>query len=277
LQAAFIGIGAIIAVLSGGILADMSWRSPFLVHLLAFLLLPFILFVIQEPQGIRGQQLQSVSDSETWSDSLEQSQSSIAIETESSQKVLLFIYGTALLGEVVLYLIPLQTPFYLRAMVGASGKQTGIAIAAATSFFIIGSLLYVKLKERMSYVALIIVSLSFVGISYQIIGLVNSYTLVLFGLAIGGLGSGFLVPNLDSWLTAIVPAAYRGRAVGKLTASTFLGQFLSPMITQPVIKNLSLELETAYALVYILSGYSVIVFVLIVFIFEQIRSNELST
>ncbi|MEB3358457.1 MAG: MFS transporter [Synechococcales bacterium] len=277
LQSAFIGVGAITAVLSGGILADFSWRSPFLVHLLAFLLLPLVLFLIQEPQRIQDGQLESIDDFENRSNLLEQSPSSEAVDAENSQKVLLFIYGTALLGEVILYLIPLQTPFYLRALAGANGKQAGIAVALATLFFITGSLLYVKLKERMSYVSLIILSLGLVGISYEVIGWVNSYALVLLGLAIGGLGSGFLVPNLDSWLTATVPAAYRGRAVGKLTASTFLGQFLSPIITQPVIKNLNLELENAYALVYILSGYSAILFVLVIFIFEQVKRNEFST
>lgn len=273
LQAAFIGIGAIIGLLLGGVLADIYWREPFLIHLLALLLLPLILFVIREPEKVVNKdQSLSTEDSETTPNLPNQEQS--LMQSDVPKKLLLFIYGTALLGEVVLYSVPVHLPFYLQAMAGTNGKQNGLAIALTTLFFIIGSLVYVKVKERMSYMALVVLSLGLVGISYEIIGLAKNYVLVLFGLVVNGLGSGFLVPNLDSWLTAIVPGTYRGRAVGWLTASTFLGQFLSPIITQPLIENFHLELTKAYGLVYILSGYISIVFVLITLIVEQVRKQS---
>ena len=191
------------------------------------------------------------------------------------KRLLVFIYFTALLGEVMLYLVPVHLPFYLQAMTGANAKQNSIAIAAMTLFFIIGSLLFAKVKERLDYMTLVVVSLGLISISYEIVGLVNHYSLVLFGLTICGLGAGFLVPNLDSWLTATVPATYRGRAVGGLTASTFLGQFLSPILTQPLIQYLDFDLYTKYGLVYIISGCVLTVFVFITFVIEQVNKQQL--
>ena len=271
LQAAFIGIGAVTALLIGGVLADLNWRNPFLIHLLAFLILPLIVFFLKEPEGIV-KNPQSSSTEESEQTIINQPQTG---EMKVPKRLLVFIYFTALLGEVMLYLVPVHLPFYLQAMTGANAKQNSIAIAAMTLFFIIGSLLFAKVKERLDYMTLVVVSLGLISISYEIVGLVNHYSLVLFGLTICGLGAGFLVPNLDSWLTATVPATYRGRAVGGLTASTFLGQFLSPILTQPLIQYLDFDLYTKYGLVYIVSGCVLTVFVFITFVIEQVNKQQL--
>lgn len=271
LQAAFIGIGAVTALLIGGVLADLNWRNPFLIHLLAFLILPLIVFFLKEPEGIV-KNPQSSSTEESEQTIINQPQTG---EMKVPKRLLVFIYFTALLGEVMLYLVPVHLPFYLQAMTGANAKQNSIAIAAMTLFFIIGSLLFAKVKERLDYMTLVVVSLGLISISYEIVGLVNHYSLVLFGLTICGLGAGFLVPNLDSWLTATVPATYRGRAVGGLTASTFLGQFLSPILTQPLIQYLDFDLYTKYGLVYIISGCVLTVFVFITFVIEQVNKQQL--
>lgn len=270
LQAAFIGIGAVTALLIGGVLADFNWRNPFLIHLLAFLLLPLILFVLKEPERIVKKQQSSSTESAQKIENQPQFS-----EMKVPMKLLVFIYFTALLGEVMLYLVPVHLPFYLQAMTGANAKENSIAIAAMTLFFIIGSLLFAKLKERLNYMTVVIVSLGLVSISYEIVGFVNHYALVLFGLTICGLGAGFLVPNLDSWLTATVPSIYRGRAVGGLTASTFLGQFLSPILTQPIIQNLDFDIYTTYGLVYIISGGFLTVFIVLTLIIEQFNKQEL--
>ncbi len=58
--------------------------------------------------------------------------------------------------------------------------------------------------------------------------------MVLIGLAIGGLGIGLLIPNMSVCLTSYTPAALRGKFLGGLTTSFFLGQFISPFISQPL-------------------------------------------
>lgn len=44
------------------------------------------------------------------------------------------------------------------------------------------------------------------------------------------------MPNMTVWLSAAVPDTVRGRALGGLSTAMFLGQFLSPIATQPLTK-----------------------------------------
>jgi MFS family permease len=48
------------------------------------------------------------------------------------------------------------------------------------------------------------------------------------------------MPNMTVWLSTAVPDAIRGRALGGLSTAMFLGQFLSPIVTQPFTKTLGL-------------------------------------
>jgi MFS family permease len=54
------------------------------------------------------------------------------------------------------------------------------------------------------------------------------------------------MPNMSIWLMTTVPEAIRGRALGGLSTAIFLGQFLSPIITQPFTRTLGLG--TVYAI-----------------------------
>jgi MFS family permease len=48
------------------------------------------------------------------------------------------------------------------------------------------------------------------------------------------------MPNMSVWLSSAVPDKLRGRALGGLSTSMFLGQFLSPIVTQPLTKSMGL-------------------------------------
>jgi hypothetical protein len=63
--------------------------------------------------------------------------------------------------------------------------------------------------------------------------------------------------------------------VGGLTAATFMGQFLSPVLSQPLIENLGFDTATNYSVIYILSGCVLIIFVITVFLIGQIKKQQL--
>lgn len=50
------------------------------------------------------------------------------------------------------------------------------------------------------------------------------------------------MPNANVWATSVAPAVARGRALGGLTAALFLGQFLSPLVVQPLTAASSLSM-----------------------------------
>ncbi|MEO0377719.1 MAG: MFS transporter, partial [Cyanobacteria bacterium P01_A01_bin.17] len=226
LQAAFMGFGGVLFLSVGGFIADLNWRLPFLIYLFAWLLLPLMIWVIYEPEKIAA----AASN-----DSGEQNALS-----RLPLKLLALIYASAFLMQVIFYLIPTQLPFYLKQIAGADATRSGLAIALSTLFSAIASLNYGKIKQRFSFISILALAFSLMGLGYIGIGLVGTYWSVLLVLIPAGLGLGLLMPNLNVWTSKEVPDHLRGRALGGLTIFFFLGQFLSPIVSQPVSQSMGL-------------------------------------
>ncbi|MBW4579535.1 MAG: MFS transporter [Tildeniella nuda ZEHNDER 1965/U140] len=239
LQAAFMGLGGVLFLSLGGFLADQNWRFPFLIYLFAWLLVPLIAWAISEPQRAASAVPKAAINSGI-QDSTPGSRPAFPV------KLLVFICGIALLTQIIFYLIPVQLPFYLKELANANASQSGLAIALATLFSAMSSLFYGKIKQRLGFFSILVLVFGLMGAGYSIIGLVHSYALVLVGLAIAGAGLGLLMPTLNLWIASEVSDAARGRALGGSTTFFFLGQFLSPLVSQPLSKVVGLS--TTYAL-----------------------------
>lgn len=224
LQAAFMGFGGVLFLSGGGFISDLNWRYPFLIYLFAWLLVPAIFLFLFEPAKDRHKEKSKAEDSNA----------SLPV------KLLILIYGAALLQQVVFYLIPVQLPFYLEQLTGASGTQTGLAIAFATLFSAFSSMAYGRVKQKMSFIGILAIAFFTMGLGYVGIGLVSNYWLMLLVLIPAGVGLGLIMPNLNVWASNEVPDALRGRVLGGLTTFMFLGQFVSPIVSQPVSNQLGL-------------------------------------
>ena len=224
LQAGFMGLGGVLFLTFGGILAQQNWRYPFVIYLLAWLIVPLILVFILEPN------LTDASIPGVEAPTAEAPPKSMPVG------VLGIVYGLTTLSQIAFYLIPVQLPFFLETLVQASPSQSGMAIALCTLLSAIASLTYGKFKQRMEFVAFLPLIFGLMGIGYLLIGQSANWAQVLTGLAISGMGLGILMPNMTVWLSAAVPEAVRGRALGGLSTAMFLGQFLSPIVTGPLTK-----------------------------------------
>lgn len=71
------------------------------------------------------------------------------------------------------------------------------------------------------------------------------------------------MPNMTVWVSATVPDAIRGRSLGGLSTALFLGQFLSPIITQPVSARAGL------AMTYALSGGLLLILAVILMVMKR--------
>jgi MFS family permease len=247
LQAGFMGLGGVVFLTVGGALAQQNWHYPFGIYLFAWLIVPLIFMFISEPN--RGNS----------------SDPNIETETESPSQsmpvgVMAIVYGLTTLSQIAFYLIPVQLPFFLDGLVKALPTQSGMAIALCTLFSAAASVTYGKLKQRMEFVTFLPIIFGFMGIGYLLIGQSSNWAQVLTGLAISGMGLGILMPNMSVWLSSAVPDVMRGRALGGLSTAMFLGQFLSPIVTQPLTKNLGLGGTYAIAgggLVLVALGFAV--------------------
>lgn len=225
-QAAFMSFGGVIFLTVGGGLAEIGWRWPFLIYLFSILLIPLVLFSLTEPSG-EGSGLKPEKETDNLN--------------VKPAKLLGFIYGTVFFGMIIFYCIPLQIPYYIEQYFDAGPTVSGIAIGVSTLFAIITSLSYGRVRAKLGHIPILGLSFALMGTGFLLIGIAENFLLVLTGLAVSGLGMGFIFPNLNVWLTTEVPAAIRGRAVGGMTTAIFLGQFISPLAGQPVVEIFGLK------------------------------------
>lgn len=234
LQAAFMGLAGVVFLPLSGALASINWRYPFLVYLVSWLLIPLVIFSIYEPLGIQIKE-------ERKADKQVNNDLKIPIP------LLLIVFGITTFTQIVFYLIPVQLPFYLQGLIDATPQQIGNAVACCNLFCVTAALFYGKLRNKLDFVSILPIIFGLLGTGCCIIGSANSYILVLIGLAIAGLGLGLLIPNMTVWISAVVPEAIRGRAIGGLSTALFLGQFLSPIISQPASLRFGLSSTYIYA------------------------------
>jgi MFS family permease len=233
LQAASMGIGGVVFISISGIVADFNWRFPFLIYLFALVVLVLICTTLYEP---RLENTESVAYRDN--------------RLKPPRELLGGIYLIAFLYMVTYFLIPVQIPFYLHDISNSSAAESGIAIAASTLAGAIASSRYGALKKSLNFSTIVIIAFVLTAIGLFVISWGHSYQLVLCGLIIGGLGFGLMMPNLSVWLMAIAPDFFRGKALGGLTTFIFLGQFMSPILFQPLINIV--ELGNTYNLTGVL-------------------------
>lgn len=241
LQTGLFGIGGTILLILSGFLADVNWRAPFLIHLAALAVLPFALLILYEPRrefrctddppmvgepgACAGESLHKATATPT----------TISAADAIPIRLIAFIYTVILLIQIVFYVIPLQLPFYLEELTGASATQSGFTIAFFALSFALASIFLGKMMARRDHITVLMLSFITVGVGFSLISLAGETPILYLGLVTAGIGVGMLVPNLYVWLASETPAAVRGRVLGGFTTAVFLGQFLSPILSQPVI------------------------------------------
>jgi MFS family permease len=234
LQSSFMAFGGVVFLTFGGFLADLSWRYPFAIYLAALLFIPLVLIFLYEPNR-------------TSSKSISQNVASVT-DSRNLIKLLIFVYGLILTAQIIFYTIPIHLPFFLKTTFDASATKSGLAIALVTFFAGSTSLIYGRIKGRIGYVYIMVVAFLLIGLGYGIISSSVQVHWLFLGLTTIGIGFGLFMPNVNTWLAEVAPEKVRGRVMGGITTFVFLGQFLSPIATQPI------KLEVGIPGLYLASG-----------------------
>ena len=94
-----------------------------------------------------------------------------------------------------------------------------------------------KIRQKLSHPVIYALFTLLMGIGYITIYLTTSYWLILCGLGVAGVGFGLLMPNVNVWLVSLVPDSVRGKFVGGLATSFLFGQFVSPLVLEPLVQQ----------------------------------------
>lgn len=226
-QAAAGSFGGVVLLLGGGALAGLDWRVVFLIYLLGgALAVPALMFL---PGSRQATAAPRAAGAETG---------------PAGRKVPAGIVAALLammLGQIAFYSVPVQVPFLVEGHFGAASVVSGGVLAVqtlTTGLVAMRFAFFGRLAGEYSLAALAFLA---IGLGYVVLALAPGITVLVLALLVMGTGLGLLMPNLNNWVLAEAPAAVRARYAGLLTTALFLGQFLAPLVTQPIVGSLGIQ------------------------------------
>lgn len=248
-QGFFCAVGVDIFISIAGYVSSYSWCYPFLVYGLGILITILAYIYLFEPKKFKFY-------------------NHTKIETKTNYWQFFPIYFIGFFIMVIYYISPTQLPYYIEDHLGLDPKYIGISMSVSALFYGVFSLSYKYLMKFISIKQIYILTLFIVGSSFMLLYFIHSFSAVIFALALLGTGGGIMLVNNTAYLFSICPANARARAYGILASFIFLGQFLSPIISQPIVRQIGLiEAFLVWAIV--------IYFVTILFLFFKQKNKNL--
>ena len=137
-QAAAMGVGVLILEYTGGLLAELSWREPFLVYLIGVPILLMVLLTMREPSRDSGEETESR-----------------APERKADGRLLVICYATIFIAMTMAFLLPTKMPTYLQTELAVSASVTGLFLGVHGVTNACVSLMYRRIVQRMAPFTLI--------------------------------------------------------------------------------------------------------------------------
>lgn len=210
-----------ICVFITGFLANISWRYPFLIYSIAFVVFIFAIFLLFEPQK---------------NHTLHQNNN----DTNFNFFIFLPIYTISFLGIMLFYIVPTQVPFVITNTLQKSRDFIGYALALVFVCDAIVSIFYTKIRQNLSLHYMYSLCFGAIGIGLCIIKIFQSYAMILVALGAIGFGLGILLITNSIWLFSLTNQNNRAKAYGFLVSSVFIAQFSSPLFTQFIVHRFGL-------------------------------------
>lgn len=221
-QGFYAAFGGALFLIIGGFLSNINWRYPFLVYLIGFLIFFIAYRTLFEPKR----------------------QIITTPIINKNEKFDFFefspVYFISFVGMTLFYITPTQIPFLIIEVLKKGGELVGILLAISSVFTAISSIMYQKLRSRFNLDNMYVLGFLLISLGFCLISIFHNYLILLFSLAVIGSALGIFLVTNSSRLFLLASDNVRAKAYGFLVSSVFMGQFLSPIITQPIVNIVGL-------------------------------------
>lgn len=218
-----ISFGGMIWPLIGGFLGGFSWHFPFAVYFLGIPLGFFAFITMPETHRRKTQDKGSV------------------LKVFRINPVLFAIYGLLFLTMILLYTIVVFLPQLLETMDISNPFYISLFLAVGALSAGLTSLMYEKIKSRLSYKLIAFIALSLWTVGFITISQASSSVIIAASVALFGVGQGMVIPATMVWAGETVAISFRGRIISYLLAFAFIGQFSSTILFGPVSLSIGLN------------------------------------
>jgi MFS family permease len=270
-QVAFGALGAVAYTLIGSALSDVNWNYPFLLFFFPVLLIPSTIFLLPEPTK------QDLEDNDALCETPELNNN--GNKTFNPKLIIAVCYFLIFVTMFIFYVGTAQVSFYIKEDIDPtiSDLKIGIAIALVMLAAAIMGAFYKFFKKLFNFFTLFIAGFSLLGTGFVIIsyaGTYTSYNMILIAAVIGGLGTGLILPNFNLYLCNVTTSKNRGKIISGYNALWYIGEALSPIVFEPIIRN------TSYSTAFLIGGivyFSVLIIpiILLVISLANKRNNQL--
>lgn len=225
------GAVSVLMIAVGGLLGHGSWRFPFIMYGIPFILFPLCVFKTWEPA-----KHEQLAANDAGSEAVH------SITEKYNWGPIAVISLVTLFSCISFFVMMIQLSFILTERGITDAGTIGLGCSAAVLFMPLGSLLF-KLV-RLPVAGKLTVSFTLSAVGFFVLALSHSFLFTEVGAAINGLGSGMVLPTLITWALSKLTPEVRARGTGIWQTAVFLGQFLSPL-TILFLKNTLGSLDRA--------------------------------
>jgi MFS family permease len=220
LQISSRNFGGLVFILLAGLIAATSPRLPFGVYGLALLVLPITWKVISEP--VRTSPYRASGGQ--------------AAGTEEPAAWRLLFSGLVViqaLTNTIFFIMPTQLPFFFDLRGADSALLTGATLGVLMLTGGCFALLHSRMANAIGYAGVFALGFALMALGFAT--LILSPLSGFIGAAMIGAGYALVSPSFVAMTLDLAPVQRRGLAGGILTASVFVGQFCSPLLSTPLI------------------------------------------
>ena len=211
-QSAAMGVGVLILEYTGGSLAEMSWREPFLVYLIGVPILFLCILSMREPvrQGPAETQVRHGS---------------------ANKGTIILCYVTIFM--LMAFLIPTKFPYFLEG-IGVSSSVTGLFLGVHGVSNAVVSLMYRRFVQVISPFNLMGAGFIVMGVGLCLLMLSPTVVMAVVVMVLTGMAIGMIVPAVANTLASQATASTSGKIMGGYTTCLNLGQFSISLVSVPL-------------------------------------------
>lgn len=222
-QSAAMGAGVLVLEYTGGTLAGISWREPFLVYLIGIPILVLCILSMREPErrdaGASGRTLR-----------------------KANTRLIAVCYAAIFIAQLAAFLMPTQLPTFLE------DENLENHLDASTVGLYLGLNGVVNALAALSYKRVVAVIRPFMvlGVGFLLMGLgmvlimilPNIYA-ALLAMVLMGAGVGLIAPAITNTLAGEATSTSSGRIMGGYTMFLNFGQFAISLLSIPLLALLN--------------------------------------
>lgn len=221
IQGMAIEFGGVIFLSISGVIAQFSWRSPYLIYGIAFIALLLLLFFVPNKKDTSDKNEKQSNVSK---------QQEVSEKKESVYPVFLF----AFLGMLIFFTAIISLPTYLQNEKGYSTVFTGNYLSAISLIAVVFAGIMPKVVTRFTARGSLMIAYFSYAIGHGLFFFSDSSLFLYIAALFMGIGFGFSTPLVNHLTVERSTEETKARNLSYYSMATFLGQFLCSMIVLAV-------------------------------------------